>query len=153
MIRTPIEIQNSDHDDLLCIDIYPTNICNYSCHYCHPGSNEGNHGFPKDFDLYVKNIDHLLNVYKENFNKKRIKIEISGGEPTLWPRIGDFANHLKLNHRLIRRWRQQSSDGNNNRQSPPDPNGDQSPPFLPSTYAPKAPDCGVFECRKNPNRK
>ena len=95
MTRTPIEIKNSEYDDLLAIDIYPTNICNYSCHYCHPGSNEGNHGFPKDFDLYVKNIDHLLNVYKENFNKKRIKIEISGGEPTLWPRVGDFSKHLK----------------------------------------------------------
>ena len=98
MTRTPIEIKNSEYDDLLAVDIYSTNICNYSCHYCHPGSNEGNHGFPKDFDLYVKNIDHLLNVYKENFNKKRIKIEISGGEPTLWPKIGDFAKHLKSNH-------------------------------------------------------
>lgn len=97
-MRNPVEIQNSEYDDFLSVDIYLTNICNYSCHYCHPGLNEGDKRFPKDYDLFVKNVDHLLDVYKTYFNKKRIKIELSGGEPTLWPRVGDFANHLKSTH-------------------------------------------------------
>jgi organic radical activating enzyme len=97
-MRAPVEIQNSEYDDFLSVDIYLTNVCNYSCHYCHPGLNEGDKRFPTDYDLFVKNVDHLLNVYKENFNKKKIKIELSGGEPTLWPKVGEFARHLKETH-------------------------------------------------------
>lgn len=97
-MKVPIAIENRDYDDLLSIDIYLTNVCNYSCHYCHPGLNEGDKRFPSNYDLFVKNVDHLLTVYKQHFNKKRIKIELSGGEPTLWPNIGNFAKHLKNNH-------------------------------------------------------
>jgi organic radical activating enzyme len=97
-MKIPVAIENKDYDDLLSIDIYLTNVCNYSCHYCHPGLNEGDKRFPKDYELFVRNVDHLLNIYKSQFNKKRIKIELSGGEPTLWPKIGDFARHLKTNH-------------------------------------------------------
>lgn len=93
-----VAIENSEYDDTLSIDVYLGNVCNYSCHYCHPGLNEGDKRFPQDYDLYVKNMDHLLNVYKNNFNKKRIKIELSGGEPTLWPKIGAFGRHLKETH-------------------------------------------------------
>jgi organic radical activating enzyme len=97
-MKQPIEIKNIDYDDLLSVDIYLTNVCNYSCHYCHPGLNIGDKRFPQDYDLFVKNVDHLLTVYKNHFNKKQIKIELSGGEPTLWPKIGEFAKHLKTTH-------------------------------------------------------
>lgn len=96
-----IAIENSDYDEKLSIDIYLGNVCNYSCHYCHPGLNEGDKRFPQDYDLFVKNIDHMLDVYKTNFNKKDIKIELSGGEPTLWPRIADLAKHLKQQHNKV----------------------------------------------------
>jgi organic radical activating enzyme len=100
-MKFPIEIINDDYADMLFIEIYPANICNYSCHYCHPGSNEGNKKFPEDYNLYTKNIDHLINVYKKYFNKKRIKMEISGGEPTLWPKLSSFVSHLKHSHSEI----------------------------------------------------
>lgn len=100
-MRIPVEIQNSEYDDFLSVDIYLTNICNYSCHYCHPGLNEGDKRFPDDYNLFVKNLDHLLDIYKKDFNKKRIKIELSGGEPSLWPKIGEFSRHLKNTHSEI----------------------------------------------------
>jgi organic radical activating enzyme len=97
-MKKPIEIKNNDYEDFLSIDFYLTNVCNYSCHYCHPGLNEGDKRFFQDYKLFIKNVDHLLTVYKKNFNKKRIKIELSGGEPSLWPKVGEFAKHLKETH-------------------------------------------------------
>lgn len=97
-MKSPIEILNSDYDDSMTVDITLSNICNYSCHYCHPGSNEGTDPFPKNYEVFVKNLDHLLEIYKTEFNKKRIKVELTGGEPTLWPKLDCFARHLKLNH-------------------------------------------------------
>lgn len=121
MKKDVVAIKNPDYDELLSIDITLANICNYSCHYCHPGLNNGDRGFPLDYDLYTKNFDHLINIYKNKFNKKHIKVELTGGEPTLWPRIADFAKHLKETHpeidcckiisngsRTIRWWKENS---------------------------------------------
>ena len=95
-----VKIVNEDFTKHLSIDFTVSNVCNYHCHYCHPGSNEGTSQSPKDFDLLIKNFDHLLNTYKNNFNKTEIKIEITGGEPTVWPRLQDFARYIKENHQV-----------------------------------------------------
>ena len=94
-MKQPVAIVNNDFDDFLTVDFMVTNKCNFSCHYCHPGSNEGNIGFPEDFDLLLENLGHAIKIYKEHFNKKHIKFEITGGEPTVWPKIGEFARWLK----------------------------------------------------------
>jgi organic radical activating enzyme len=93
-MKQPVAIVNNDYDDMMTIDIMLGNICNYSCHYCHPGSNEGTVSFPKNFELFKKNIGHLIDVYRD-YGKKNIRIELTGGEPTLWPNLGNFATFLK----------------------------------------------------------
>ena len=51
-------ILNNDDPNLLRIEYMPGNLCNYKCHYCFPGSNEGDVKWP-DVDLVLKNLDHL----------------------------------------------------------------------------------------------
>lgn len=84
-----IEVTSNWSDEDVKIDFVLGNLCNYSCWYCFPGSHEGTHRFP-DFDLTVRNLTHLINVYKAN-GKKRIFLNLLGGEPSLWPRLADFA--------------------------------------------------------------
>jgi organic radical activating enzyme len=77
----------------------PGNLCNYKCHYCFPGSNEGNVPWP-DVDLLIKNFDHLLNTYKQQ-GKNKFEFFIIGGETTLWKDLPKFCNHLKANYDVI----------------------------------------------------
>jgi organic radical activating enzyme len=88
-----IEIINNDYHDYLHIEYSLTNVCNYKCWYCGPELNSGSIRFPDNYDLIVKNLDHLISVYRNHFNKKRIRINIIGGEPTLWPKLSNFAKH------------------------------------------------------------
>lgn len=85
----PIAIINNDYDSYLHVSYAFTNTCNYDCNYCWPVSKEGTNRFP-DYDILVKNMNHLLSVYRNNFNKQTIRMNILGGEPTLWPKLGDF---------------------------------------------------------------
>lgn len=93
----PIRIINTDFDDYLNVSYAFTNTCNYNCNYCYPPSKEGTHRFP-DYDILVKNLDHMLDIYKTHFNKKNIRINLLGGEPTLWPKLGEFAQHCHTRH-------------------------------------------------------
>jgi organic radical activating enzyme len=99
-MKQPVAIINKDFENYLSVDFNISNVCNFSCHYCHPGSNEGNKKFPKNYAMVVENFDHLLNVYKTYFNKTNVKIEITGGEPTLWPKLPQFTKHLKTVHAI-----------------------------------------------------
>lgn len=93
------QIINNDDPDTLRIEYMPGNLCNYKCHYCFPGSNEGDVPWP-DVDLLIKNFDHLLNVYKQQ-GKTKFEFFIIGGETTLWKDLPKFCNHLKANHDVI----------------------------------------------------
>ena len=84
-----IEVKSNWKDSDLRIEFMMGNLCNYSCWYCFPGSFEGTHRFP-EFDLIVQNLMHLVQHYKAS-GKKRIFLHIIGGEPTLWPKLGEFA--------------------------------------------------------------
>lgn len=95
-----IRIENEKYSPHLSIDLAIFNVCNFHCNYCHPGSNGGDSRKPNDYDLVVKNFDHLLNIYKTHFNKTDIKIEVTGGEPTVWPKLQDFAKHVKETHQV-----------------------------------------------------
>lgn len=85
----PIAIVNQDYAEYLHISYSFTNTCNYDCNYCFPPSKAGTYRFP-DYDLLIKNMDHLLGIYRTHFNKKIIRMNIVGGEPTLWPQLGEF---------------------------------------------------------------
>jgi hypothetical protein len=93
----PIAIVNPDFDNYLSIRYGFTNVCNYSCNYCWPDSHAGTTKWP-DFDLICKNFDHLITVYKTHLNKKLVSIELTGGEPTIWPKLGEFVKFLKERH-------------------------------------------------------
>lgn len=93
----PIAIVNPDFDNYLSIRYEFTNVCNYSCNYCWPDTHAGTTKWP-NFDLICKNFDHLITIYKTNFNKKIISMELTGGEPTIWPKLGEFAKFLKEKH-------------------------------------------------------
>jgi organic radical activating enzyme len=84
-----IRVKSSWKRTDLRIEFVLGNLCNWKCWYCFPGSNEGTHRFP-DFDLTVQNLLHLIRHYKQN-GKKRFFLHIIGGEPTLWPKLGEFA--------------------------------------------------------------
>ena len=93
----PIQIVNSDYDDYLSIQYAFTNVCNFKCSYCWPESHSGTSRWP-DYDIICKNFDHLINVYKTHFNKKTIRFHMLGGEPTLWPKLGEFAKFIYDKH-------------------------------------------------------
>jgi organic radical activating enzyme len=72
------------------------NFCNYKCHYCFPGSNDGDHPWP-DVDLLIKNTGHLLDTYKKQ-GKTKFEFFLVGGEATLWKQLPQFCNFLKDNY-------------------------------------------------------
>lgn len=93
MIRTPIEIINNDFAEYLDVAYSISNVCNYKCWYCGPELNSGSDRFPNDFETLTKNLDYILDIYRTKFNKKKIRINLMGGEPTLWRDIERFARH------------------------------------------------------------
>ena len=93
------KILNNDDPNLLRIEYMPGNLCNYKCHYCFPGSNEGDVKWP-DVDLVLKNLDHLMNTYKSQ-GKTKFEFFIIGGETTLWKDLPKFCKHLKTNHDTV----------------------------------------------------
>lgn len=93
----PIAILNPDDEKFLSIQYAFTNVCNYECNYCWPESHAGTSRWP-DYDTVTKNFDHLISVYKQHFGKEVIRFHILGGEPTLWPKLGEFAKFIKEKH-------------------------------------------------------
>lgn len=90
----PIAILNDTFKDYLYVNFISSTVCNYSCHYCFPGCNDGKYRWPNDLELFKKNLGHMLDVYRENLGKTKIRLNIAGGEPTLWPQLGEFAEHF-----------------------------------------------------------
>lgn len=89
-----IEISN-DLEDYLYITYNLTTTCNFKCSYCWPEAHDGKYRFP-DIEIVSKNFSHLLSQY----NKKNVRITLSGGEPTLWPELGQFVKYLHDNHKV-----------------------------------------------------
>lgn len=91
----PVSIINNDLDDRLHIGFIVGTTCNYKCHYCFESCNDGKYRWPTDLNLITKNLQHLIEIYKIKFNKNSIRLHITGGEPTLWPELGEFAKYFK----------------------------------------------------------
>jgi len=90
----PIAIINNDTHNRLHIGYTIGTTCNYKCHYCFDGCNDGQYRFPNNFDLVKTNFGHIIDLYRENFSKEHIRIHLTGGEPTLWPKLGEFAEFI-----------------------------------------------------------
>jgi organic radical activating enzyme len=83
----------------LRVELMLGNLCNYSCWYCFPGSNEGTDRWP-DYKILSQNLKHLFNYYK-TIGKDIFEIHLIGGEPTLWANLGEFVKELKSDHNCI----------------------------------------------------
>lgn len=95
-----IKIESNISKDLLRIELFLSNLCNYSCWYCFPGYHEGDVKWP-EFKTIVDNLAHIIEYYKKNLQKKKINLHIIGGEPTLWKDFGEFVKYFKSKHDCI----------------------------------------------------
>ena len=88
-----ISVDSHSSQGYLYLQYMFTNVCNYKCWYCFPGSNEGTHRWP-EFDLIKSNFKHLVDHYKK-YGKQKIVINLTGGEPTLWPGLEEFVGFFR----------------------------------------------------------
>lgn len=95
-----IRIESNIPKDVLRIELFLSNVCNYNCWYCFPGSHEGDVKWP-EFNKIVNNLSYLIDYYKSNAGKKQINLHIIGGEPTLWKDFGRFVEYFKKNHSCV----------------------------------------------------
>ena len=87
--------------NVLDIRFWPTDICNFNCTYCFPGSKDANFRYPKNVDTVVKNFRLLFDMYAEKYDKSKFDINlVGGGEPTLWPHFGEFCREIKERHEV-----------------------------------------------------
>jgi len=93
------EIDNDVPDNMLRIEYMLGNFCNYKCHYCFPGSNEGDVSWP-DIAVVKNNLYHLLTHYKK-YGKNKFHFYLVGGEPTVWKDLPELCNFLKSNFDVI----------------------------------------------------
>lgn len=94
-----IKIITTQEPELLDIRFWPTDICNFNCAYCFPGSVTNKLRYPKNVDTVIKNFRLLFNTYIENHNKTKFRINIvGGGEPSLWPHLKYFTEQIKKEH-------------------------------------------------------
>lgn len=89
-----VQVISDKPNDYVRIEFMVSNVCNYSCWYCNPADHIGDHRWTNNLDLLLKNFEHLLDFYKIN-GKKKIELNLLGGEPTLWPNLIKFVTKLK----------------------------------------------------------
>jgi organic radical activating enzyme len=94
-----IKIVNTREEEYMAITYFPTDICNFNCSYCFPGSHLSKYRYRDDLDFVVENFKKLFDFYKNKFNKTKIYFEIAGGgEPTLWPHLVKFCQKIKKDY-------------------------------------------------------
>lgn len=94
----PIKIISTQDPNLLQVRFFPTDICNFNCSYCWPGTHDGNFRYPRDLDYILENFRNVFDQYK-HAGKTKFHLTISGGgEPTLWPKLENFCKQLKETH-------------------------------------------------------
>lgn len=67
----------------LAITWQVNNFCNFKCSYCNPGNWGGSHRNDDNLDLYLANLDTIIQRY-QSVGYKHYKFFFSGGEPTAW---------------------------------------------------------------------
>lgn len=101
MNKKIVKIINIQEPNVLDIRFWPTDICNYDCSYCFPGSKDGVYRYPKNIDTVIRNFRKLFDVYNEKFHKDTFHINlVGGGEPTLWPHFEQFCKEIKEQHNV-----------------------------------------------------
>lgn len=96
----PIELV-TPYKNSMQVNLQVSTVCNYTCDYCFPGANDGKFPFRKDWKLIADNFTALFNHYKKHGNKDKFHLILTGGEPTLWPRMEDFCSEIKKENNVI----------------------------------------------------
>ena len=99
--KIPIKIVSTTDASILQIRFFPTDICNFNCSYCFPGSHDEKYRYPKDVGRVVTNFRKLFNMYTEQLGKTKFHLLIAGGgEPTMWPSLEQFCKEIKESHNV-----------------------------------------------------
>lgn len=70
------------------------NFCNFKCSYCNPGNWGGTDRNDGNLELYLMNLDIIIQRYK-SVGYKHYKFFFSGGEPTAWKNFIPICEWLK----------------------------------------------------------
>jgi len=102
MKKIPIKVISTQEAEVLQIRFWPTDICNFNCTYCFPGSgNVNKFRYPKNIDTVIKNFRTLFDMYTQKLGKTKFHIMVvGGGEPTLWPHIEQFCKEIREQHNV-----------------------------------------------------
>ena len=80
-----------DYPNGMNIEWVVNNVCNYNCTYCDPELYSGTSGQP-DYDAALDFFKYI-----NDLEDRPILLNLTGGEPTLWPRIIAFLKELPKN--------------------------------------------------------
>ena len=94
-----IKIESSGPNDVLRLELFLSDFCNYQCWYCSKDFNGRTVRWPK-LDPLLDNFIHLLDYYKSK-GKTKFIIHIGGGEPSQWPELVEFVSGIKKHHKCI----------------------------------------------------
>jgi len=72
------------------------NYCNYSCSYCNPGNYSGEHANDGHLDIYLANLQELVDRYQAA-GYQNFKFFFSGGEPTAWRNFVPICEWIREN--------------------------------------------------------
>ena len=78
-------IQQPKYSNNISITWEVTSTCTYECSYCPSVLHDGKYRFP-EYEYAINFFDKLIDAYPQ----KRIFLELTGGEPTLWPKFAEF---------------------------------------------------------------
>lgn len=92
-------IESNIPSNILRIELFLSDYCNYKCWYCSDEFNSKTVTWPA-LDPLLDNFTHLLDYYKQN-GKSKFIIHLGGGEPTLWPGLIDFIRTVKHNNDCV----------------------------------------------------
>lgn len=82
-----------DHPDGMNIEWVVSNVCNYKCSYCREDLYGGSSGQPD----YKKALEFFDYIHKEVQPGPKL-LNLTGGEPTVWPRLIPFLNELDTSY-------------------------------------------------------
>jgi organic radical activating enzyme len=91
----PIHLTNSGPKSIAMISFKPHNVCNYTCDYCHPNSNDGSERWNIN---YIAVANFINKVRQKN---SHVCLEIIGGEPTQWPQLQAFMDSVSHENLVI----------------------------------------------------
>lgn len=89
-IKIPIKVEPAYNRTTNIVEWMIGNTCNYDCSFCPSVYKSGSQRF-LDIEVYKKTVDKII----EGSGEKKIWFKITGGEPTLFPKLVDLLSYIK----------------------------------------------------------